>query len=153
MAKERIHWNRIKNLLKKFGNETVIKMSEALITGGKGDSIFITKIKSYLEKDEENLLQLLVEMPDYAQFIEGGRRAGARMPPQGVLLDWMARKGIRSDLEYVIRKEISVRGIKPTPFLDIWYDRVIGLNDLIAETASEDLEEALNKFVKKYNEK
>jgi hypothetical protein len=45
------------------------------------------------------------------QTVEGGRRAGARMPPPGVLLGWMGRKGIPADKEYAVRAGIKRRGI------------------------------------------
>ena len=48
------------------------------------------------------------------KFIESGRRKGAKMPPSGVLLPWMRSKGISEDKEFVIRRSISIKGIKPT---------------------------------------
>jgi hypothetical protein len=43
--------------------------------------------------------------------VEGGRRAGARMPPPGALLGWMGRKGIPASKEWSVRKGIAERGI------------------------------------------
>lgn len=48
---------------------------------------------------------------------ELGRRAGARMPPKGVLLGWMGRRGIPAQREFVIRRAIARRGIPPQPFM------------------------------------
>jgi hypothetical protein len=48
-------------------------------------------------------------------YIEFGRRAGAKMPPQGSLDDWYAAKGIDPKLDFVIRRAIAKKGIKPTP--------------------------------------
>lgn len=47
----------------------------------------------------------------YADVMERGRRPGAPMPPQGVLLGWMAAKGIPADREFVIRRAIGRKGI------------------------------------------
>lgn len=48
-------------------------------------------------------------------YIEFGRRAGAKMPPSGSLDDWYAAVGIDPKLDYVIRRSIARKGIKPTP--------------------------------------
>lgn len=50
-------------------------------------------------------------------FVERGRRAGARMPPGGVLLGWMGRHGIPSSAEFLVRRAIGRRGIRPRPFM------------------------------------
>ena len=54
---------------------------------------------------------------DAAIFVEKGRRPGAPMPPQGALLPWMAAHGIPESSEYVVRRAIARRGIKPRPFV------------------------------------
>lgn len=54
----------------------------------------------------------------YAAPVNFGRRAGAKMPPKDVLLGWMSRHGIDPRLEFVIRRAIKRRGIKPAPFVD-----------------------------------
>lgn len=43
--------------------------------------------------------------------IEYGRRPGSKMPPSGVLLGWMARRGVDPRLEFVIRRAIGRDGI------------------------------------------
>lgn len=48
----------------------------------------------------------------YMRVMEKGRRAGARMPPSGVMLPWMRRHGIPASHEFVIRRAIGRRGIK-----------------------------------------
>jgi HK97 gp10 family phage protein len=53
---------------------------------------------------------------EYAREIEFGRRAGS-MPPPGVLLGWMKRKGIDPSLEFVIRRKIAEKGTPPQPYL------------------------------------
>jgi phage gpG-like protein len=77
----------------------------------------------------------------YAKVVEEGRAAGSAMPPPGVLLGWMRRKGIPVDemfigrndvgditgsakvgggyhgIEYLIARAIGKRGIKARPYL------------------------------------
>lgn len=52
-----------------------------------------------------------------AIFVEKGRRPGAPMPPEGVLLPWMAAHGISESAEFVVRRSIAQKGIKPAPFV------------------------------------
>lgn len=54
----------------------------------------------------------------YALPVEVGRAPGAKMPPQGVLLEWMRRHGIPADREFVLRRSIARRGIRPQPYLE-----------------------------------
>ena len=47
------------------------------------------------------------------QFIRSGRRPGAKLPPQGSLLDWMRSRSIPAKAEFPIRRAIAKKGIKP----------------------------------------
>ena len=53
---------------------------------------------------------VLLNSAPYAAVIEGGRRAGARMPPVGPIEAWARRKGIDAD-PWAIARAISRRGI------------------------------------------
>lgn len=59
----------------------------------------------------------------YDVVIEGGRRPGAKMPPPGVLIPWMARHGIPEEAEYPIRKKIGEQGTSAYPYIEISKDR------------------------------
>jgi hypothetical protein len=65
--------------------------------------------------------QVDVLMPAYYQYVESGRRKGAKMPPQGPILEWMKREriapGRENEVVYAIRKSIAINGILPRPFL------------------------------------
>lgn len=49
--------------------------------------------------------------PVLQKVIEFGRRPGAKMPPQGVLLPWMARHGIPASAEFLVRRKIGRDGL------------------------------------------
>jgi hypothetical protein len=59
--------------------------------------------------------------------IEHGRRPGAKMPPAGALLGWMARHGIPAEREFVVRRAIGERGIPAVRPFGRAYDRSRGL--------------------------
>lgn len=53
----------------------------------------------------------------HAIVVDQGRRAGAKMPPQGAMLPWMADRGIPEDREFVLRRAIGRLGIAARPFV------------------------------------
>jgi len=55
----------------------------------------------------------------YAEAVEKGRRAGASMPPRGVLIasGWLRRHGLPDSAEFVVRRAIARRGIPARPYL------------------------------------
>lgn len=58
---------------------------------------------------------------DYSVNIQRGREAGARMPPDAPIREWAGRHGIPLSLVFVIRRAISVRGIKARPVFEPAY--------------------------------
>lgn len=54
----------------------------------------------------------------YAATVERGRRAGAALPPRTLQwLEWLARHDIPLSADFVIRRAIARRGIRPRPYL------------------------------------
>lgn len=49
----------------------------------------------------------------HARFVEGGRRAGARMPPKAPILAWVLRRGMPASAWWPVARKIAERGIKP----------------------------------------
>lgn len=56
----------------------------------------------------------------YIDFIESGRRKGAKMPPVEPIIEWCKRRNIPTDNNtvWLIRKAISRDGIKPRKIMD-----------------------------------
>lgn len=63
---------------------------------------------------------------DYIQFIESGRRKGAKFPPIEPIVRWARSKGIPTDNStiYLIRRAISRDGIRPRPILQYVFEEV-----------------------------
>lgn len=49
----------------------------------------------------------------HSPFVEGGRRAGARMPPLAAILPWVLRRGMPASAAFPVARKIAKRGIKP----------------------------------------
>lgn len=58
----------------------------------------------------------------YGLPIEDGRKPGSKMPPKGVLTAWMRRHNMDPKKEFVLRRAIARRGIKPTHNLELALD-------------------------------
>ena len=80
--------------------------------------------------------RLTINLPDYAQWVEQGRRPFGNespypvntLPPASAILEWIRRKGIKgrdkkgrfisnNSLAWAIRTMIAKRGIRPRPFV------------------------------------
>lgn len=57
---------------------------------------------------------------DYIQYIESGRRKGAKFPPIEPIVKWARKHGIPTDNStiFLIRRAISRDGIAPRPIMD-----------------------------------
>lgn len=94
-------------------------------------------------------LILDIVLNDYIQYIESGRRKGAKFPPVEPIVRWCKEKGIPTDNStiFLIRRAIARDGINPRPIMakvfeeldrawdNEWSDRLF---DIIMET--------INKF-------
>lgn len=147
----------IKEIVDLFGKEIIIKMKEKLISGGKGDSLFIQNLKYQVDEPTQGLIQMVLDMPEYGEkWIDGmgyeyTRRPEKKMPPEGSLLDWMSRKGIRPEKEWIVRKGISIRGIRAVPFLYIWSNNVPYINKKLEQGAYDELEKEIDTLIDKIN--
>ena len=78
-------------------------------------------------------LQVTINLADYWQYIENGRRKGAKMPPIKAIKDWIEVRNIVprpvklssgkteiptiESLAYIIARSISRKGIKARPYM------------------------------------
>jgi len=153
---DRIHWTRIKSSLLKYGKDISKEMKQKLTDGNKkATGSLIRSIKPYLEQDD-NKYFLYLEMNKYGEYVDSGRRPGSRWPPREAIRQWIRDKNIRSQykeeqLAFLIQRKIGVRGVEPYKFIHLWYDKMDKLNDMIEDSAKEDLENNINELIKEYN--
>lgn len=76
-----------------------------------------------VREDENDLIaELLVN--DYIQFIESGRRKGAKFPPVSPIVQWCRKNGIPTDNStiFLIRRAISRDGIPARTIMTYVFD-------------------------------
>lgn len=71
-------------------------------------------------------LVLDIVLNDYIQYIESGRRKGAKFPPVEPIVRWCKEKGIPSDNStiFLIRRAIARDGIAPRPIMAKVFDEL-----------------------------
>lgn len=85
---------------------------------------------------KEGSINIKITAAIFLFYIEFGRRAGAKMPPEGALDDWYSAKGIDPKLDFVIRRAIARKGIKPTP-----------ITEFVLDAVRDDLERLYNRYL------
>lgn len=141
----------------KYLNQAITEVG-VLIVEGLRESIFQKGISSSgdlaasikpivtIERGKATMLQ--IEMAGYAQFVEDGRRKGAKQPPSTAIKEWIQQKGISKPTKYsldsfafVIARSISRKGIKPRPFIQTTVDSTMKNKgyDLILDGILKDL--------------
>jgi len=97
----------------KRGGTMIIRIKQDLRSAGKsatGDLINETKGETTING---NVVLFEGKAPDYYEFVDKGRRAGATPPPVKPINAWIRQKGL--DLNaYAVAKSIGKKGIKAT---------------------------------------
>ena len=67
-----------------------------------------------------------IMLNDYIQYIENGRRKGAKFPPIEPIIQWCRKKGLPTDNStiFLIRRAISRDGIKPRPIMQYVFEEI-----------------------------
>lgn len=81
--------------------------------GSPGTSTSWRSIKSRLDKKRPHRSGFVETHSGYGAAVEGGRRAGAAMPPPAALLPWVRRAGLPAEAAFPIARAIGQRGIPP----------------------------------------
>ena len=109
-----------------IGERVTDTMQDTLISKGKdatGQLVAgIQHNESYDKQDNE--FSTTIKIPGYGEYVNTGRRKGAKMPPIQPILEWVRVRRITTpkytqpQLAWAIAKSISIKGIKPTPFIE-----------------------------------
>ena len=141
----------------KYGEYVTEQMKNKLQEDGKvATGELINSLEPYVEEEDDKVF-LYVDVKPYGRYVDEGRKPG-KWPPRKAIREWIKQKGIRprnkqteEQTTFLIQRSIGIRGIKASPFLDIWDMYVNELEEIIAEAAAEDVVEVLDEFIKDFN--
>jgi len=136
------------NILDDIGKRIILLTQEELKKYNLQNSNIYNEV-TYEVSSSNDIYKLVIKFPDYAEFIDKGRKPGSRMPPQKPIEDWLKRKGINNKSSFAIRKSISVRGIKPRPFLDAVAKHILEMNKVLEEGTEKQISIYLDDIIKK----
>jgi hypothetical protein len=85
------------------------------------------------------------------QFVEHGRKAGSKMPPEAPIKAWMQTVGIDLEHLFAIRKSIAIQGIDGKFFLrDMIEKKESSWHDLLSDSLIIDFTDALDRTFKEF---
>jgi hypothetical protein len=158
--KDRIHWKRLGVALRKYGDVVVEKMKDELQRHGKvATGELINTMSSYTEMEDDKQY-LYIDYKKYGDYVDSGRDPGGKGPPfdpVDPIREWIDVRGIRpqgiskDSLAFLIRRKIAIKGIDAAPFLYLFWDHIDDLNDVIADSAREDVENNINDYINNFN--
>lgn len=113
------------------------------------DSDIYRQLKVLASNDGDLVYDLMVNQ--YIDYIENGRRAGAKWPPVEPIVNWCRKKGIPTDNStvFLIRRSIAENGIKPRKIFDEAFRQMDkAFDEKWSETLYDKIIENLTEFFK-----
>lgn len=148
---------------KNICSDLLERYKKAIHDEGKTASGNLEKTARYQLEVNGRYIELIFQLPDYWKYIENGTRP--HFPPMDAIEKWITVKrlvprGINGrkvpttrQLAYLICREISINGTKPTKLLQKTID---GSDDLISEmidSITQQLQEEINDEINNITEK
>ena len=134
--------------MKKVLNNTARQALKALDTVLTQIDLKNSRIKR-LTKIKTTDDTVTVDLPDYATYVDQGRKAG-KQPPVTDIVKWLKRKRIKAPegvtplkFAYMIAAQIGAKGIKARPFIDQFAD---DLEEITFKTIDIQIDQQLKKI-------
>lgn len=116
-----------------------------------GNKIASGKLQSSITA-VSNRDSISISMDDYGQYVQSGRRRGAKGVPIAALLDWIRERNIKPrdmterQLAFAIQRNIKKFGIRPSNWFDNAIDKLFDDPKLL-ELISDNVEEQFEKII------
>jgi hypothetical protein len=135
--------------LKHLVSKVQADMEDNLTHSGKGNSNLIKNLDIVIKETDDGY-QIQDKLPDYAIFVDKGRKAG-KQPPISSIEEWCKRKSIPKSASFAIARNIGKNGIPATNFMKT----LRKLSDIIVDKGgkyiAEDLIIIFNKEIEEIN--
>lgn len=135
--------------LNKLGSKIIGIVRTLILRKGKNATGRTLKsLRQAVEVDFNFIYTLDVYGSIVFRYINDGRKAGSKLPPEGALIKngWMQARGIPDSKEFLVRRAIAERGIKPFPIIDLTFQQV---QKRISGNVSEEIAEGVSDRIQK----
>ena len=132
------------------------KMIDTLISNGSLATGQLARGISYEVLETPQTTTLQISIPGYGEFVDKGRRVGAKMPPVQPIIDWAKVKRISTpqytteQMGWAIAKSIAKKGIRPKPFIENSIQFVLtNFTQELTQAGAQDINNIITTEVKK----
>jgi hypothetical protein len=145
-------YEALKEAMRKYGEAFVVELIQQLKDADKVATGNLAKNIDYELIEALDLISIGIKAPEYLEYVDQGRRAGAKQPPYEPIMKWAKKRGLQrfrdkkgrfiSDKAraFVIARGIAKNGIKPTNVIKKSIRKLQGLQKrLLTEAAVEDM--------------
>lgn len=145
-------YDNLKKAMEKYGEAFVIELIQQLKDADKVATGNLAKSIDYEVVEALNQLSLGIKAPEYLEYVDSGRRKGAKPPPSDAIMKWAKARNIErfrdkkgrfiSDKAraFIIARGISKNGIKPTNVIKKTLRKLQSIQTkLITDAAVEDM--------------
>lgn len=122
---DKMKMDALRGAMEKYGEALVIQIVQELKDAGKEATGTLAKSVDYELIEALDKISVGIKAVDYFEYVDGGRRRGAKPPPSDAIVKWMKVKGIKGrnpktgkfisqkSAAFLIARAIGRRGIKP----------------------------------------
>lgn len=115
----------LRRAMEQYGEALVIEIVKELKSAGKEATGKLARSVDYELIETLDKISVGIKALDYFEFVDSGRRKGAKPPPTDAIIKWMKVKGIKGrnpntgrfqsqkSTAFAIARGISKNGIKP----------------------------------------
>ena len=119
-------YEALKKAMNKYGKALVLEIVQQLKDAGKEATGNLARSIDYELIEALDTISIGIKAENYLDYVDGGRRRGAKPPPQDAILKWLKVRNIKGrsktngrfitqkSAAFLIARSIGKNGIKPT---------------------------------------
>ena len=119
-------YEALKKAMSKYGKALVLEIVQQLKDAGKEATGNLARSIDYELIEALDTISIGIKAENYLDYVDGGRRRGAKPPPQDAILKWLKVRNIKGrsktngrfitqkSAAFLIARSIGKNGIKPT---------------------------------------
>lgn len=137
----------LERVVQEFANDIAKLIRIVMESNGLKNTDIYRELSVHATNDGDLVMDIMLN--DYIQYIENGRRVGAKMPPVEPIVRWCKEKNIPTNNStiFLIRRAIAREGVEPRPIMAKVFQEIDSKWDNSwGDKLFESIIEQLNKF-------